>query len=159
MHIEYANQALTRCHTERANGFDALVLGDALINSMIATLMLEWHGDLRPLDDHKSKTFGRFLTVKTHLKTRDADGPIPNDLSRNLALSKRSIQYAFANEVSLGVSGYHRHLRLHAIRRTLRKGLDVNHTIGDIAAHYGFWNWSHFSRQYLQLFGELPSET
>ncbi|MFY0680254.1 MAG: helix-turn-helix domain-containing protein [Thalassovita sp.] len=151
--------ALRSCQAEIHSGFNPSLLGEALVNSMIATLMLEWHGELRHLDRHTSKTFDRFLNVKTHLETIDAESTRPADLSQSLALSKRSVQYAFANEVSLGVSGYHRHLRLHAIRRALRNEADSHLTIGDIASQYGFWNWSHFSRQYAQLFGERPSDT
>lgn len=154
-----AFNALISCQWELANSLDTSFLGEALINSLVATLMREWYGELRHLDQQKPKTFNRFLSVKTKLKTLDVESTSPAELSKNLSLSKRSIQYAFANEVSLGVSGYHRHVRLHAIRRALRLGTESNLTIGDLAAQNGFWNWSHFSRQYSQLFGELPSET
>ncbi|MEM1148986.1 MAG: helix-turn-helix domain-containing protein [Pseudomonadota bacterium] len=62
-------------------------------------------------------------------------------------------------EVSLEVTGYLRHRCLHAVRRALQHDAGQNSTIGDLAAQYGFWNWSYISQLYDQLFGELPSET
>jgi AraC family ethanolamine operon transcriptional activator len=32
-------------------------------------------------------------------------------------------------------------------------------SIGDVAASWGFWHWSHFAGKYRELFGELPSQT
>ena len=59
----------------------------------------------------------------------------------------------------MGFSAYHRLLRLHAVRRSLRTNHQKERSIGDIAAEFGFLNWSYFGEQYRAAFGERPSDT
>jgi AraC family ethanolamine operon transcriptional activator len=46
-------------------------------------------------------------------------------------------------------------MRLNAVRRRLKEARSVT----DAATELGFWHFGHFSRDYKELFGELPSET
>lgn len=134
-------------------------LAKAFVQSFAASLLLNWPSLFGQDRQHYPATFNRFRAIRDALQS-DANVHAPfQHLEQELAISKRSIQYALANEVSLSVMGYQRHLRLHAVRRALRQGLHGGTTIGDLAAQHGFWNWSHFSQKYSQLFGELPSET
>ena len=73
--------------------------------------------------------------------------------------SKRSIEKSFSACIKMGPLAYSRIIRLHQARRRL---LDEEHgeqTIGDVAAEFGFLDWSKFSTQYRKHFGERPSAT
>jgi AraC family ethanolamine operon transcriptional activator len=45
-------------------------------------------------------------------------------------------------------------MRLNAVRRHLKGAKSVT----DAATELGFWHFGHFSRDYKDFFGELPSE-
>jgi len=135
------------------------VLGETLVDGLLTTLALALHADPERLKTRRPASFDHFLAVKARLDVRDPVAQILPALAQDLALSKRTLQYTFAQEVSLGLSGYQRRLRLHAVRKVLCTEPLRTQNIGDIAARHGFWNWSHFSQQYRQLFGERPSDT
>lgn len=143
---------------ERAD-LSAAMLGDILINSFASALLLEGNGQMHPLSAQRSGTFSRFLEIKNTMRGSLETALSLADISRQLQLSERSIQYACTNESSLGYNSYLRLARLHAVRRSLCDGSNRSRSIGDIAAQHGFWHWSHFSAYYGKVFGERPSDT
>ena len=134
-------------------------IGRALIDSFSAGLMLEWGSGISMIGQEVHPRFARFMTARTTLDHAiQSETPI-HMVSDGIEMSKRSLQYAFSRELSVGVSSYALRARLHAVRRTLADPMGNPGSIGDLAAQQGFWSWSHFSKQYRQLFGERPSET
>lgn len=82
------------------------------------------------------------------------------DLAAAAGVSARSLQYGFVERFGFGPMSYLKETRLHRIRATLQDAaLDGQASVGDIAAHFGFYNGSNFARLYRQTFGELPSQT
>lgn len=82
------------------------------------------------------------------------------DLSIELGVSRRTLQYSFQEVLDLNPVKYLRAIRLNGVRRALKSTTpNVRKTVADIAANWGFWHLSHFSTEYKALFGELPSET
>lgn len=73
--------------------------------------------------------------------------------------SKRSIEQAFADHVSMGPLAYARVMRLHNVRSKLLDPSRLLDSIGDIAAEEGFWDGGRFAAYYRRQFGELPSVT
>ena len=73
--------------------------------------------------------------------------------------SRRSVELAFAKNVSMGPLAYYRIIRLHRVRRKLMERERLGQNIGDIASEEGFLDWSRFSVNYYRQFGERPSET
>lgn len=134
-------------------------LGNAVIDSFFSALILEINNGIGEIGiEQRSRTFHHFSQTLDIMQCADFLKASDNDFYKKISMSRRSIQNAFAQEVGLGVSGYLRYKRLVAVRRDLRRNADCENTIGDIAAKNGFWNWSHFTKQYKQLFGELPSD-
>lgn len=133
-------------------------LGEVLVSSFTASLMLEWAQGLAFTDAAIPRSFERFLAIQTCATSNDEHAEIET-ISEKLDLSQRSIQYALAQEGMMGFKAYHRLLRLHAVRRYLQAGKLRHRSIGDIASEFGFLNWSHFGEQYRRAFGERPSET
>jgi AraC family ethanolamine operon transcriptional activator len=87
-----------------------------------------------------------------------ADAPISvPDLCEALHVSRRTLQYSFQDVLQMSPVSYLRALRLNGVRRDLQRGGDE--AVADHAARWGFWHPSRFAADYLQLFGERPSET
>jgi len=80
------------------------------------------------------------------------------DICRTLGVSRRSLQYAFQEVLGMNPVAYLRALRLNGVRRELKFATPTTSVL-DVAARWGFWHPSHFSADYKQLFGELPSTT
>ncbi|MGY4752069.1 helix-turn-helix domain-containing protein [Pannonibacter sp. Q-1] len=83
------------------------------------------------------------------------------ELCQRLGVSRRYMQLCFTKVYGKSAVQVLKSVRLGKVREALvaaRKEVR-RETIGDIAARWGFWHWSHFSRDYKAQFGELPSET
>ena len=80
------------------------------------------------------------------------------DLCRELAVSERTLHYAFQEVRGLSPMAYFQAVRLNAVRREVRAAADTV-TVHDIAQRWGFWHTGEFAAAYRRLFGELPSQT
>ena len=79
------------------------------------------------------------------------------NLCEELAVSRRTLEYIFIENIEMSPAKYIKVLRLNNIRREiLSKECD---NLGDIAAKWGIWHLGRFSQDYHRLFGELPSAT
>jgi len=78
-----------------------------------------------------------------------------------LHVSRRTLQYCFEDVLGISPMSYLRSLRLNGVRRQLlhgAAGICASPRIGDIAAAWGFTNFSQFSCDYKKLFGVSPSD-
>ena len=80
------------------------------------------------------------------------------DMCRVFKVSRRTLQYAFAEAVGMNPVAYLRALRLNAVRKAIKEAGTAT-PILDTASLWGFWHPSYFSASYKKLFGELPSAT
>jgi len=78
-------------------------------------------------------------------------------LCEQLHVSRRTLQYCFEDVLGISPMTYLRSLRLNGARRELMQGPPHAVRIGDVAAAWGFSNFSQFSCDYKKLFGESPS--
>lgn len=86
--------------------------------------------------------------------------PTMVELCEHLHVGVRAVNYAFQHAVGTSAGEYLRVVRLNRVRDELlaaRGGSRV--LLSQIAARWGFWHASQFTRQYRALFGERPSET
>jgi AraC family ethanolamine operon transcriptional activator len=81
------------------------------------------------------------------------------DLCRELAVSERTLHYAFQQVRGLSPMAYCRALRLNAVRQELKAAAAGTATVQAIAQRWGFWHPGEFAAAYRRLFGELPSQT
>lgn len=134
--------ALDLATATRPDDGTAARIGQALLASLAAGLSLGWRGEA-------------------------ATSPLPRRLlqfqawraaSAESDLSPRQVEKALAAVTGLGPMSYLRLERLHEARRALQSA-PPQHSIGDIAASFGFWDWSRFTAAYRQHFGERPSDT
>ncbi|SKB15009.1 putative Transcriptional regulator, AraC family [Planktothrix sp. PCC 11201] len=105
---------------------------------------------------------GRYQMIKEveDFMIANIDQPLTlKDLYTAVKTSPRTLSYGVHDLFGMSPMEYLKIKRLNGVRRTL-KTCDPNQTtISGIATHWGFWSMGHFSRDYKQLFGELPSET
>ncbi|WP_390618296.1 AraC family transcriptional regulator [Maricurvus nonylphenolicus] len=73
--------------------------------------------------------------------------------------SIRKLQADFSKQFNVGPKTYIKQARLRQVRQALQQDNNLDKSVGDIAAEWGFFHASHFSREYKKLFGESPSET
>lgn len=88
---------------------------------------------------------------------RDQNVTVP-ELCERLHVSRRTLQYCFEEVVGISPVQYLRIIRFNGARRELRERFPHPRTVRDVAADWGFWNFSQFSSDYRKLFGQSPSE-
>ncbi|WP_406644909.1 helix-turn-helix domain-containing protein [Aliisedimentitalea scapharcae] len=135
------------------------LIGQALIAGIMSKLALEWSTTAGRRADGATPVFNRFDHCRFWLRSRDATRITTDDIAQFAKSSRRSVEQSFSDNVSMGPLTYMRVVRLHDVRRTMLDPSFRDHSIGDIAARHGFWDWSRFSNQYRRHFGELPSAT
>lgn len=73
--------------------------------------------------------------------------------------SPRSLEYGFREIFGVSPKTYIRCARLSNVRRELYFAPQTHGRITQLAMKWGFWHLSQFSKDYYELFGELPSTT
>lgn len=86
---------------------------------------------------------------------RPDEPPSVQQLCRQLGVSRRCLQASFQEVLGTSPVNFLRAVRLAGVRRLLRTAPSVT----EAAVHWGFWHLGHFSQEYRELFGELPSVT
>lgn len=84
---------------------------------------------------------------------------LAKDLVQASGVSLRTLQNGFKGHCAVSPTVWVRNYKLSCVRNAL---LNMNYdelSIGDVAALWGFYHSSNFSRNYLALFGEHPSVT
>lgn len=125
------------------------------VQSNLATMIVGdgGHGARQQLDP--SRRWHVIAAAREILTSRPHQPVAVGELCRRLNLSRRSLQYCFEEELGLSPVVFLRALRLNGVRRALRSADSVT----DAATQWGFWHFGHFSNDYKELFGELPSQT
>jgi AraC family ethanolamine operon transcriptional activator len=80
------------------------------------------------------------------------------ELCKATRLSRRTLEYAFREQLGVSPGAYLVALRLNGVRRALVPS-DPPLRVADVANHWGFWHMGQFAADYRRQFGELPSET
>lgn len=95
--------------------------------------------------------------AERYMRERIAEPICVDDVSIAVHVSRRYLDYIFAGAFGTSPARYLRLLRLHEVRRRLRKPGTT--TVTREALTLGFNHLSLFSVQYKKTFGESPSET
>jgi len=73
--------------------------------------------------------------------------------------SPRALEYGFREIFGVSPMAYMRCARLSGVRRELNCSAYTSGRVTQLAMKWGFWHLSQFSKDYYDLFGELPSIT
>ena len=92
---------------------------------------------------------------------RNADLPItPSDIARCAGVSKRALEMAFRQHLSLSPAAYLRRYRLARVHDSLRSATPGDGTsVTRLAARWGFTDPSRFVQHYRAVYEQLPSAT
>ncbi len=80
------------------------------------------------------------------------------DLCEAGACSQRTLERSFRETFGITPKQYLNRVRLAGVHRALTDAGE-RRSIGDLAAHWGFWHLSQFAANYRAMYGELPSQT
>jgi AraC family ethanolamine operon transcriptional activator len=81
------------------------------------------------------------------------------DLCKALHVSRTPLFNGFQEVFGVGPMEYLKVQRLHSVRQMLKTADPRTDNVTAIAQRFGFWSAGHFTRDYKQMFGELPSAT
>ncbi|MBK1792294.1 AraC family transcriptional regulator [Persicirhabdus sediminis] len=81
------------------------------------------------------------------------------ELSTELGVSVRTLEYAFRDHYQLGPKAYSIAYRMAQVRRELLRMDGAHGGVAAVASAWGFKHLGKFSASYRQFFGELPSQT
>lgn len=81
--------------------------------------------------------------------------PTVSELCKQLGVSRRTLQNAFARVLGVSPLAYVKAQRLNQARSKLKAAASVT----EAATACGFWHFGHFAQDYHAMFGEHPSET
>mgnify|MGYP001823238442 FL=1 len=80
------------------------------------------------------------------------------DLCEAAACSQRTLERSFRERFGITPKQYLNRVRLAGVHKALANP-EEERSIGDLAAHWGFWHLSQFAANYRAMYGELPSQT
>lgn len=107
--------------------------------------------------EHPSILPGRIRLATEWILTHIRESISVCDLLRITGASRRSLESGFRTYLNTTPARFILCHKLKGVRETLRSDPEIS--IGDAAFSYGFNHLSHFTYQYQEAFGELPSET
>ena len=81
------------------------------------------------------------------------------DLCTSAEVSRRTLEYAFRDQLGMSPQQYLRLRRLHAVRSELMLARDSDTTVTQVAHGNGFVDLGRFAGTYFSRFGEHPSQT
>jgi AraC family ethanolamine operon transcriptional activator len=97
--------------------------------------------------------------AENYIATTDIDHLTIPELCAVSRVSERTLEYAFQERYGLTPKRYLLLHRMNNVRKQLRAANPKTSRIMELARQNGFWHMSAFSRDYQNLFAELPSET
>jgi AraC family ethanolamine operon transcriptional activator len=127
-----------------------------LLRWLLATVRFADTTSPRPMLNRRRRGFDRAIEGLRQVELATVDCSLLTTLA---GVSRRTLEYAFQDEVGLSPRGFIYKLRLHAVRRALLAADPAGATVGDIAAAHGFYQFGRFAGDYRSAFGELPSVT
>ncbi len=136
-------------------GFQQIIVQD-FIPLLIAAL------PARSSSQHDLKFLRRSRLVKRaddYMQSHLDQALTLTDLCAALGTSSRALCYGFQEVFGTSPMSYLKILRLKAAHQLLKTASQNSITVTESATRFGFCHLGYFSRDYKQMFGELPSET
>jgi AraC family ethanolamine operon transcriptional activator len=156
---QQVNEAMSGLLTTHANGLSVEMAQKSLHQKIAEQLIII----LGSLDSKPQRSSTRKLTAARNLaleyiEQHMAEGIGIRDVLRATGVSRRTLEYAFRDQIGISPKRFIKTQRLIKVRRELRHS-PHGHSISDIASRWGFSHMGQFAADYRLQFGELPSGT
>ena len=128
------------------------------VEQVVSVLTSEEHDPFR--EPRSFSSTGWLLLHAREFFEEHAASPVRiAEVCRALGVSQRTLQVAFAEGLGVSPMRYLKLHRLHVVRTRLKQTSAEDVGVSKAAREAGFVDLSRFSRDYKELFGQLPSET
>lgn len=127
-------------------------LGQSIFNSFIDTIVTRIDRDAPRLSN--AQRLKLIKDVRDIVVSAPDAPPGIQDICNTLNVSRRTLQNCFQVSMNCTPLDFIKIVRLNGVRSMLRHST----TVSEAAAHWGFWHFGNFARDYRALFGKLPSE-
>jgi len=97
--------------------------------------------------------YGHFADVVNHIQVNYPKAIRLDDLAQRMKISQRQLERRFIKVFGIGVIDYILRVRINAARELLE---NTTRTVSDIATAVGFYDHSHFIRNFKRLCGSSP---
>jgi AraC-like DNA-binding protein len=147
-------------HVDSVNGRS--LLNNPLCRTSLEHMLMECISALIPYAEEKNAKRlipGRLKVAIDYIEKNKHRSISVDELSTAAKCSRRSLENSFHLAFGLGPNKYISHRRMHAIRKALETNVDPGKTVTDIAADFGYYNLSYFTKLYREKYGETPAQT
>lgn len=118
-------------------------------------------GGNRPVADPRGITrrYRRLGLVRDFIRANSHRRILLQELCEVSGLSRRGLEYLFADLLGVRAGVFLLQLRYHGVRRELLAAEPSHGLVKQVAMNWGFWHLGRFAVEYRVLFGENPSAT
>ncbi|MDD0811001.1 helix-turn-helix domain-containing protein [Curvibacter sp. RS43] len=137
--------------------------GQATLQALLTQLLQGLCGDLAeagpsPAQRASQRRLALVMAARELARQPSGEALSVDALCQQLHLTRRTLQNHFQSVLGESPADFLKAVRLNACRRRLREP-SAPDKVQDVAAQWGFFHMGHFSQDYKDLFGELPSQT
>lgn len=129
-------------------------------HQIVEQLVWLWLGDRSR--DQMPVLRSHSLTIRKAMErmlSADWDNLSASDLRAYTGVGEKTLELTFRKYFHMTPAAFVKARKLAAIRLVFKKQPHGHFSIGNTAAHFGFWQSGQFAADYYRAFGELPSDT
>ncbi|MDH3226561.1 MAG: helix-turn-helix domain-containing protein [Thermoleophilia bacterium] len=146
-----------------AAAFRPEVVGSASFEAEVAEFVaLGLDGEQEPQagrDQSRARSFSVMADADSFGEEQRWRGVSVSAVCRAIGASETRLRRAFRDVVYCSPKRFLTLRALNAARAVLVESSPATTTVSEVAVEFGFWHFGRFSRDYRELFGELPSVT
>ena len=147
---------LVKFVTQQANIDGNLIY--ELVEEKLIELLINCLLSAFPVKPAEDMTYPRFVKIIDYIHGNLSEITSVYQICNNTNIPERTLRRLINKKYDLSPKTYLNTLRLNEVRKGLRKNSEFSN-VRQVASEFNFWHMGQFTRDYKQLFGELPSET
>ena len=129
-----------------------------LVERMLINLIMNCLLDGIPDQPDEDMSYPKFAKIIDHIQGNLTEITSIYQICQSTNIPERTLRRLINKKYDLSPKTYLNKLRLNEVRKRLKSNAD-NSNIVQVASEFNFWHMGQFSKDYKNLFGELPSET
>lgn len=129
-----------------------------LVEGKLIELLMNCLLDAFPYKTDEDMTYPKFTKIIDYINGNLSEISSIYQLCQNTNIPERTLRRLINKKYDLSPKTYLNKLRLNEVRKNLKSNTE-NYNIFQVASEFNFWHMGQFTRDYKNLFGELPSET